>query len=182
MRRKIALAQLDIQLGNPAENYQKAKRAIEEAASHHADIVVLPEMWNTGYALDQLAELADENGQKTQQFLSELALKNQINIVGGSVAVRNGQSFFNTTYVYDQNGNLISSYEKVHLFGSMYRYVPDRKAGQKENHFELAGVPSASFICYDLRFPEWIRTVARYGTDILYFPAEWPSKRIKQWI
>ena len=37
MRRKIALAQLDIQLGNPAENYQKAKRAIEEAASHHAD-------------------------------------------------------------------------------------------------------------------------------------------------
>lgn len=180
MRRKIALAQLDIQLGNPAENYQKAKRAIEEAASHHADIVVLPEMWNTGYALDQLAELADENGQKTQQFLSELALKNQINIVGGSVAVRCGQSFFNTTYVYDQKGNLISSYEKVHLFGLMNedRYL---KAGQKENHFELAGVPSASFICYDFRFPEWIRTVARYGTDILYFPAEWPSKRIKQW-
>lgn len=43
MKRKIALAQLDIQLGNPAENYQKAKQAIEEAASHHADIVVLPE-------------------------------------------------------------------------------------------------------------------------------------------
>ena len=119
MRRKVALAQLDIQLGNPAENYQKAKQAIEEAASHHADIVVLPEMWNIGYALDQLAELADENGQKTQQFLSKLALKNQINIVGGSVAVRNGQSFFNTTYVYDQKGNLISSYEKVHLFGLM---------------------------------------------------------------
>ncbi len=76
-------------------------------------------MWNTGYALEQLAELADENGQKTQKFLSELALKNQINIVGGSVAVRNGQSFFNTTYVYDQKGNLISSYEKVHLFGLM---------------------------------------------------------------
>ena len=46
MRRKVALAQLDIQLGNPAENYQKAKQAIEEAANHHADIVVLPEMWN----------------------------------------------------------------------------------------------------------------------------------------
>lgn len=180
MRRKIALAQLDIQLGNPAENYQKARRAIEEAASHHADIVVLPEMWNTGYALDQLSDLADENGQKTQQFLSELALKNQINIVGGSVAVRREQSFFNTTYVYDQKGNLISSYEKVHLFGLMNedQYLA---AGQKENHFELAEIPSASFICYDLRFPEWIRTVARHGTDILYFPAEWPSKRIEQW-
>ena len=49
MRRKIALAQLNIQLGNPAENYQKAKQAIEEAANHHADIVVLPEMWNSGH-------------------------------------------------------------------------------------------------------------------------------------
>lgn len=54
-------------------------------------------------------------------------------------------------------------------------------AGDQENYFRLAGVPSASFICYDLRFPEWVRTVARHGADILYFPAEWPAQRIEQW-
>ncbi len=71
----------------------------------------------------------------------------------------------------------------MHLFGLMNedRYL---EAGQKENHFKLAErIPSAEalfvMICV---FPEWIRTVARYGTDILYFPAEWwPSKRIEQW-
>lgn len=180
MKRKVALAQMDIQLGLPEANYQKAARAIKAAADHHADIIVLPEMWNTGYALNKLKDIADNNGQKTQQFLSKLALENKINIVGGSVAIRRGTSFYNTSYIYDQTGQLIGTYDKVHLFGLMdeNQYL---KAGVKESHFALAGIPSASFICYDLRFPEWVRTTARHGADILYFPAEWPSSRIKQW-
>lgn len=176
----IAIAQLDIKLGNPAANYQKVTQAVEEAAVHHAEVVVLPEMWNTGYALDQLKDIADPHGQETQSVLSKLARENQISIVGGSVATKRNQNFYNTTYIYNQNGQLVSTYDKVHLFGLMNedQYL---EAGKRENYFSLAGISSASFICYDLRFPEWIRTVASHGADVLYFPAEWPSGRIRQW-
>lgn len=180
MKLKIALAQLDIKLADPPANYHKVEQAVTKAASQQADVVVLPEMWNTGYALPQLASLADQDGATTQHFLSQLAQEKQIAIVGGSVAVKRHDQFFNTSYIVDANGKLVMTYDKVHLFGLMNedQYLT---AGKTVSHFKLAGVSSASFICYDLRFPEWIRTAARQGADILYFPAEWPTSRIKQW-
>lgn len=180
MKIKIAMAQLDISFAKPDANFTRVAAAIKEAADHNSDVVVLPEMWNTGYALAQLARLADKQGKRTQQFLTCLAGQYDINIVGGSVATQRGDHFFNTTYVADRLGQVLADYDKVHLFGLMKedQYFA---AGSQENYFRLAGVPSASFICYDLRFPEWIRTVARHGADILYFPAEWPASRIPQW-
>jgi predicted amidohydrolase len=177
---KVALAQLNIEFANPQANQVKVKAAVSAAAQENVDVVVFPEMWNTGYALDQLGTLADEDGKKTQAVLARLAGQFDVNIVGGSVATKRGDQFFNTTYVVDRLGQVVADYDKVHLFGLMNedRYLT---AGDKENYFRLAGVPSASFICYDLRFPEWVRTVARHGTDILYFSAEWPAKRIAQW-
>ena len=180
MKFKIALSQLNIHLASPAENYASVRRAITTAAARHADIIVLPEMWNTGYALPELATLADKDGETTQRFLHDLAQRYQIGIVGGSVAIQRHQHFFNTTYVFSRTGELVGSYDKVHLFGLMNedQYLT---AGQQENYFTLAGIPSASFICYDLRFPEWVRTVARHGAEVLYLPAEWPASRIPQW-
>lgn len=180
MKLKIALAQLDIALAQPDENFAKVRTAVQKAAAHNVDVVVFPEMWNTGYALDQLGTLADQDGNRTKTFLTDLAGQYDVNIVGGSVATNRDGKFYNTTYVADRLGQLVGSYDKAHLFGLMNedKYL---RAGDQENYFRLAGVPSASFICYDLRFPEWIRTVARHGADILYFPAEWPAVRIPQW-
>lgn len=180
MKLKIAIAQLNIVFASPKENSAKVTNSVKEAADHQADVVVLPEMWNTGYSLDQLSQLADPNGQQTQALLTRLAKENHINIIGGSVATQENGHFYNTTYVVDAQGQVVGQYQKVHLFGLMKedQYLT---AGHDENFFHLAGVPSASFICYDLRFPEWIRTVARHGADILYFPAEWPAVRIPQW-
>ncbi|MBB1080378.1 carbon-nitrogen family hydrolase [Limosilactobacillus sp. STM2_1] len=180
MKLKVALGQLDIEYAQPEKNVAKVKRMVAEAATHNADVVVLPEMWNTGYALSRLDELADIAGQKTRKLLEKVAADCKIDIVGGSVATNKEGQYFNTTYIVDRTGKTISSYDKVHLFGLMSedQYLT---AGEKENYFTLAGVPSASFICYDLRFPEWVRTVACHGSEILYFPAEWPAERISQW-
>jgi predicted amidohydrolase len=54
-------------------------------------------------------------------------------------------------------------------------------AGAAKNQFTLAGVLSAGVICYDIRFPEWLRTNALGGAKIIYVSAEWPESRIKQW-
>lgn len=180
MKIKVALGQFNIQFAQPAANHTRVRELVAAAADGEADVVVLPEMWNTGYALDKLPALADEGGQETLALLQELARQYQVGIVGGSVAVKIGPHFVNRTLVVDPLGNLLGQYDKVHLFGLMAedQYL---QAGNQENYFRLAGVPSASFICYDLRFPEWIRTVARHGTDLLYFPAEWPAVRIPQW-
>jgi predicted amidohydrolase len=137
-------------------------------------------MWNTGYALSKLTELADINGKFTQNLLHDLSLRYHINIVGGSVATQKNGIFYNTTYIFSNTGILVSQYDKVHLFGPMgeEKFI---KAGQKENIFELAGVNSASVICYDIRFPEWIRTHMSQGAKLLYIVAEWPIQRIQQW-
>lgn len=180
MKIKVALAQFDIQFADPQANRQRVVDLTTKAAAGGADVVVFPEMWNTGYALDQLTRLADQNGQTTKELFEHLALQYQIGIVGGSVAVKEGKNFYNRTLVVDPLGQVVGQYDKVHLFRLMneHRYL---QAGNRENYFRLAGVPSASFICYDLRFPEWIRTVARHGATVLYFPAEWPAVRIPQW-
>lgn len=180
MKIKVALAQFNIQFADPAANQQRVAELTAEAAKGGADVVVFPEMWNTGYALDQLDQLADEGGKTTAQLFYRLARQNQIGIVGGSVAVKDNGHFYNRTLVVDPLGQVVGQYDKVHLFRLMneHKYLT---AGDQENYFRLAGVPGASFICYDLRFPEWVRTVARHGAAVLYFPAEWPAVRIPQW-
>ncbi len=180
MKLTIALAQLSVAFGQPATNFARVAAAVETAALQGASVVVLPEMWNTGYALNQLATLADPAGQQTKQLLTTLARQHQLGIVGGSVATARHGEFFNTSYVVDDTGRVIGTYDKVHLFGLMKedQYL---SAGKTTNRFELQQVPSAGFICYDLRFPEWMRTLGTTGVDVMYFVAQWPATRIQQW-
>ena len=92
---QVALAQLDVQFGNPDENYRQVEMAITRAAEQAVDVIVLPEMWNTGYALTRLAAFADFEGERTEKLLSQLACKFKVNIVGGSVAVARDGNYYN---------------------------------------------------------------------------------------
>lgn len=181
MTLKIAIAQMDIALGQPEINQVTVAQYAQRAAAAGVDVLVYPEMWQTGYALDQLPTLADRGGASTQQLLAQLAKKYHLNIVGGSVATQQGEQFYNTMYVVDQMGQLVSTYHKAHLFGLMAeeQYIA---AGDHKNTFELAGVSAAGVICYDIRFPEWLRAMMTEGPQqILYVAAEWPIQRIDQW-
>ena len=177
---KIALAQMDVFLGNPKKNFEKVQQFVIQAAEKKADLVVFPEMWNTGYALSALTTIADVDGRLTQEKLSKWAKENQISIVAGSVATQTSGKFYNCSYSFDASGNLVSTYNKVHLFGPMNeeKFI---QSGTKENVFELNGILSSAVICYDLRFPEWIRTNMAKGPEILYVVAQWPKERIEQW-
>ena len=167
---KIALVQMDVAHGQPVENKKHVKEMLERALVANPDVIVLPEMWNTGYALDELDGLADKEGLESQEFLSQFAREHAVAILGGSVAIERDGKFYNTTYVYNKSGDLINIYSKVHLFGLMAedRYM---SAGAAESIFELDGVIAASVICYDIRFPEWVRTQMAQGAKVLFVVA-----------
>lgn len=177
---KIALCQMDVIFRNPDKNYQAAEQVIISAAEDGAEVIVLPEMWNTGYCLPQLADYADLNGDRTKNFLIRLALQQKVTIIAGSVAISEEDYFSNIMYAVDATGNLLTSYRKVHPFQGMeeHKYI---KPGSSTNLFRIKDTPCAGFICYDIRFPEWLRKHAASGAEILFVAAEWPLSRIKQW-
>ncbi|RUL53087.1 carbon-nitrogen family hydrolase [Lysinibacillus antri] len=177
---KIGCIQMNVGFGKVEENFERAENLIREAASKGAEIVVLPEMWNTGYALEKLSELADLNGERSQAFLSNLASELDIHIVGGSVATEKEGKFYNTMYVYNRDGELVSEYSKVHLFRLMDedKYLA---AGDEMNRFALGDIEAGGVICYDIRFPEWLRAHALAGANVLFVSAQWPTPRIDHW-
>jgi omega-amidase len=177
---KIACVQMDITFANPEQNFKAVEKYIEEAAQGGADIIVFPEMWNTGYALDQLDQLADVDGQKTKELLSTLSSQYSVNIVGGSVATKKDGAFYNTMYVVNRTGDIVAEYDKAHLFKLMDEHT-FIEAGNKKNIFQLDSTNCGGVICYDLRFPEWIRTHVLGGANIMFIPAQWPKTRVDHW-
>lgn len=177
---KIAAIQMAIALGNVDKNYDTAGRMIENAAEQGADTVVLSELWNTSFYPDNVRELADENGARTKSFLAGLAKQYGINIVGGSVANRHDNGLYNTTFVVNRQGEVIASYDKVHLF-SPGQEEKVFSPGSEPNLFQLDGIEMASIVCYDVRFCEWVRKAALAGAQMFFVPAAWPHPRLTHW-
>ena len=177
---RIGIIQLNVGFGKVEQNYERAESFIREAASKEAQIIVLPEMWNTGYALEKLPALADKNGERTKTFLSNLARELQVHIVGGSVAVEREGKFYNTAFTFNNKGELVGEYSKAHLFKLMdeHKYL---EQGDGMNRFKLGDLDAAGVICYDIRFPEWLRSHALDGAKVLFVPAQWPTERIDHW-
>lgn len=177
---KIAAVQLDVVLGAVDTNYETAEKAIIQAAHTGADVVVLPEMWNTSFYPTNVQQLADDDGRRTKAFLMSLAKTYHIHIVGGSVANCKADGIYNTTYVVNRQGEIAGTYDKVHVFtpGGEDRAF---RAGNRLNVFTLDGITMASIICYDLRFAEWVRMAALAGAKVLFVPAAWPDVRIDHW-
>lgn len=177
---KIACIQFNVRFGKVEENYTRVEEFLRSAASQGAEIAVLPEMWNTSYALEKLPELADVNGERTKAFLSSLAKELSIHIVGGSVATKQGDQFYNTMYTFNNEGELVGEYSKAHLFRLMdeHKYLT---AGNEMNNFKLGNLEAAGVICYDIRFPEWLRSHALAGAKVLFVPAQWPTPRVDHW-
>ena len=175
---KISCIQMDMQFAAPEENFRKAERLIAEAAKGGCDVVVLPETWNTGFfPKEGLLELCDDDGKQVRTRLGALAKQYHVNLIAGSVANRRQNKVYNTAYVFDREGGEIASYDKTHLFTPM----GEDQWFSKGDHlapFTLDGVRCGIIICYDVRFPELIRTYALDGLDVLFVVSQWPNVRI----
>lgn len=179
---KHAIYQMDIVAGNPAENRRRVEGWVKETAEReHPDIIVLPEMWTTAYTLPELEKYADVKGEPTASFLKELAETYQINIIGGSVANKRDGKIYNTSLVFNREGDLVYEYDKMHLVPMLDEPRFLTGGSEKVKVFELDGIKMGLIICYDLRFPELARNLALQGAQILYVVAEWPSARKEHW-
>lgn len=176
---RVALIQMDIQLGRPLENRARAVDLVRQTAGQ-ADLVVLPEMWTTGYTLADLAgNLADRDGKPTEAILSGLAQECGIYLTGSRAVERDGR-VYNLATVHGPDGRLLAEYAKVHLVPMMEEPL-HLTAGDSLAMADVEGVRCGLAVCYDLRFTEMFRTLALAGAAVMIIPAEWPAVRLHHW-
>lgn len=169
---RIALCQHDIAWEQPAQNLARLEPLVAAAA---ADVVVLPELFATGFTLDPAA-VADAPGGEVVTALRRWAAQYG-KAVAGSVAVAEAGRFFNRMYFVTPDGGCVS-YDKRHLFtpgGEARNYTP----GSDRVVVEYRGFRFLLLVCYDLRFPVWSRCRGDY--DAILCCASWPAPRREVW-
>ena len=147
-----------------------------DAIEEDTHLIVLPEMFSTGFTMNAPALAQDMKGSAVKWIIEKSAEKN-VDIVG-SIIADDGGKFFNRLLWAKPNGEIFT-YDKKHLF----RMAGEEKiysAGTKNITVELNGWRIRPFICYDLRFPVWTRNIANQF-DAAIFIANWPERRSAHW-
>ncbi|GIP32444.1 carbon-nitrogen family hydrolase [Paenibacillus sp. J2TS4] len=178
----LALLQMDVVAGEPDHNFTKLEQMLQQAiqVERKPDVIVFPELWNTGFSLTDIHALADPEGERTRSFIAEFCARHSVNVVAGSIANLVNGEVRNTLYAFDRSGQLTAEYDKIHLF----RLMDEEKyltGGDRLGRFEIDGVPTGAVICYDIRFPELSRRLALDGAKLLFVPAQWPHPRLNHW-
>jgi omega-amidase len=170
----IALAQMNIALGKPEQNTFTARKLAAEAAAQGADVLLLPELWATGYDLDRIVEYA------TPLDTGHLARLHGLYLTGTALESNPYGKPFNTAALYGPDGARLGAYRKVHLWAPLGE-VEHMTPGDILPAFDLPWGRVALAICYDLRFPELWRCYADAGALLILIPAEWPERRVEHW-
>ena len=176
----IALAQMAISLDRPEENYQAAQSLATKAFTQEADLLVLPELWATGYNLGRASEQAAPLDMGHFALMAELAQVHGLYVTGTALEENPGGRPFNTAALYGPDGRRLGAYRKVHLWAPLGE-VEHLTPGDALPVFELPWGTVAMAICYDLRFPELWRRFADAGAQLILIPAEWPIRRVEHW-
>lgn len=174
---KAAAVQFNITLAEIETNLEKVSVAVAELAKEGVKLVVLPEMWATGFAYKELNQLATRTEGLVEE-LRKLSARHGMVIIG-SLPEPHEDKVYNSAYVLD-SGVLKGKYRKMHLFSLMQE---DRSfdSGDSWLLVETSVGKIGVFICYDLRFPELARRLAIEGAEILVVPGEWPKPRQEHW-
>jgi len=154
---------------------REAFSTVIESIDEPTDLIVLPEMFTTGFSMDapNLAETVDGESVGWMQAMAAQANA----AICGSLIIEDQGRYFNRFLCVDANG-IVSSYDKRHLFrlaDEQDHYSP----GNERVVFELKGFRICPMVCYDLRFPAWCRNRGDY--DLLIYVANWPNRRQVAW-
>ncbi|MCP1418241.1 putative amidohydrolase [Pseudomonas laurylsulfativorans] len=171
----VACCQLAPKIGDLAYNRTLTERAIRQAALQGAQVVVLPELVQSGYVFTDRSEalsLAETADGPTLQLWQALARELNLVIVGGFCERLPGDELANSAAMIDANG-LRAVYRKAHLWDAEKDiFTPgDAPPPVVETLHGRLGM----LICYDLEFPEWVRLPALAGADLLCAPVNWPD-------
>jgi predicted amidohydrolase len=175
----VGFIQFDVQLGNIDANLHKVKTRIHEAVPGSPAIIVLPEMWATGFAYDRLQALADRTPE-VLSMLAQLAGKHHIFLAGSLPEKDAGRNVIYNTLFFTGPDGVVGSYRKQHMFPLIeedMHLTPGENPVPMDTPFgRIAGL-----VCYDLRFPEILRAQTARGANLLLVSAQWPLVRIDHW-
>jgi omega-amidase len=177
---KAFLVQLDPAWENKLQNFERVERLLAGTAIPPQSLVVLPEMFATGFSLN-LEATVDRGTSATEVFLRELAIRHRSTVVGGVVREGRQARGRNEAVIFGPTGELAARYCKLHPFthgGETAKHEP----GENVVFFEWGGLVAAPFICYDLRFPEAFRRATQRGAELLIVIALWPTRRVEHWV
>jgi len=180
MKIHVACAQMDVILGDKGANLEAAVRLADEAARNGVDVLVFPELFTTGYCLEQATELAEPPDGYSVQLLRDLAGRFHLFLVAGSLLEQRSNKIYNSCHLFGKDGRPVGVYDKVHLFPPFEedRYLtPGETLPLFNTSLGLFGV----MICFDIRFPELARSLALRGAQVLFCPAEFPAERTAVW-
>ena len=178
---------MDIAWENKPANFAKAQKLIAGAKVPPGSLVLLPEMFATGFSMNVplLAESATPGpagkNSETAAFLARTAQEFGIFLMGGLITAGPKGRGYNQAGVYSPEGKELARYTKCQPFtlgGEAKHY----EAGKEIVTFKWQDCVVAPFICYDLRFPELFRAAVRQGAELFPVIASWPVKRIHHWV
>lgn len=173
---KVALLQLKV-TADKALNIANAETKIMEAASKGAQLIVLPECWNSPYAVTAFPQYAEPIPGPTSTFLGGIAKRTRTFLIGGSFPEVEDGLVYNTSLSFSPEGELLAKHRKVHLFdidvpnGVRFKESDTLSPGATETLIHLEGFGTVGLgICYDIRFPELAMRAARRGAFAMIYP------------
>lgn len=177
--------QLEAIAGDIDANINKVEKLLLESKADNADLIILPELWTTGWDCPNFQKYSEETKtSKTYKFLKELAIKFTSNVIGGSAILHNkNEKSKNTCLIFNRNGELITTYSKFHLFS--LRGQSEGLYLQEGNTPVIAKTDIGNIgisICYDIRFPEIFRLYAFNETDFMVNMAAWPQNYVEEYV
>lgn len=176
---KIAAAQISCVPGDRETNLQKVRENSERAKNSGAELIVFPEMVDTGYSMPVIREHAERWNEGAVPELQKMAKELSIAIVCG-ISDREGDAIYNAQVLVGPDGRILAKYRKTHLVTATP--LDERACFTAGNEFVSCKFDQFNFglsICYDLRFPEVCRLLAvKHQVNVFLISSAWPAIRV----
>jgi len=172
----ITLIQTELFWENKEVNIHHFTKLIEDI-KEQTDVIILPEMFSTGFSMNASA-LAEKMDGPVVSWMKETAKKKQA-VICGSLIIEEDEKYFNR-FVWVGTDGIVQSYNKRHLF-RMANENDFYTNGTKKIIIEYKGFKIFPAVCYDLRFPVWLRRTKQFDYDMMIVVANWPERRALHW-
>lgn len=174
---KVAAIQMPT-VKDKMQNIRTAGTYIEKIKAENPDFVILPEMFCCPYQTENFPVYAEKEGGPSWQAMSDYARKYHIYLIAGSMPEADDVGkVYNTAYIFDRDGKQIGKHRKAHLFdinvknGQYFKESDTLTSGDHATVFDTEFGKMGVMICYDIRFPEFARTMVLDGARMIFVPA-----------
>ena len=184
MKLKVLIVQNSAIIGNKQATFNNIEQLLEGYNNHYFDVIVLPEVFASGWYCKNFPDAAETlHNSETINFLKNIAIEFKSVVIGGTFIQKTQNGLLkNTCPVISRNGNLVTTYDKMHLFS--HKGSEENKFISCGNELKILDFESTKIglsVCYDIRFPEIYRTYSKAGVEIFVNTAAWSVSKPEHW-